>query len=180
MNSQQSLKSNNANKLTLVLFAVYSVALFWILLFKLGVRFSYMENRTVNLVPFNQLFILNGKIDFPEIIMNVVIFVPLGIYAGMLFKKWVFGKNVFFFFLISLMIEGLQYIFSIGAFDITDNITNTLGGIIGWMLFKAIEKIFKSGIKAQKIINAIAAIVTVLMIVFLALLKTNNLGIRYQ
>jgi glycopeptide antibiotics resistance protein len=139
-----------------------------------------MENRTVNLVPFNQLFIVNGKIDFPEIIMNVVIFVPLGIYAGMLFKKWGFGKNVFFFFLISLMLEVLQYIFSIGAFDITDTITNTFGGIIGWMLFKAIEKAFKSSIKAQKIINVIAAIATVLMIVFLILLKTNNLGIRYQ
>lgn len=180
MNLQQYWKSNNHNKLTLVLFAIYSIALFWILLFKLGVRFSYMENRTINLVPFYALFSANDQIDFPEIVMNIVIFVPLGVYAGMVFKKWNFGKNVFFFFVTSLMVEGIQFIFKLGSFDITDIITNTLGGIIGWMLLKAIEKISKSSIEAQKMINIIAAIATLLMIVLLVLLKTNNLGIRYQ
>ena len=68
-----------ANKLTNVLFIIYSIALFWILLFKLGVRFSYMENRQVNLIPFSEALYLNGKMDFGEMIMNVVIFVPLGI-----------------------------------------------------------------------------------------------------
>lgn len=180
MNLQQHWKSNNQNKLTLVLFAIYSIALFWILLFKLGVRFSYMENRTINLVPFYALFSTNDKIDFPEIIMNIVIFVPLGVYAGLVFNKWNFGKNVFFFFLTTLMIESIQFIFKLGSFDITDTITNTAGGIIGWMLLKAIEKIFKSSIEAQKMINIIAAIATLLMIVLLVLLKTDNLGIRYQ
>ena len=72
--------NNSAKKLTIVLFSIYLVALFWILLFKLGVRFSYMENRKVNLIPFESL-ISNGKIGFGEIIMNVIIFLPLGIYA---------------------------------------------------------------------------------------------------
>jgi glycopeptide antibiotics resistance protein len=172
--------NNRGNKLTIVLFVIYLIALFWILLFKLGVRFSYMENRKVNLIPFSEPLILNGKIDFGEIIMNVVIFVPLGIYAGILFKRWIFGKNLFFFFLISLIVEGLQFILRVGAFDITDTITNTLGGIIGLMIFKAIEKVFKNSVKAQKFINIIAAIGTVLMILFLLLLKTNNLWIKYQ
>ena len=92
------------NKLTTVLFIIYLIALFWILLFKLGVRFSYMENRSVNLIPFSEPLISNGKIDFGEIILNVVIFVPLGIYAGVLFKRWTFGKKLFFFFLISLIV----------------------------------------------------------------------------
>jgi glycopeptide antibiotics resistance protein len=172
--------NNSTNKLTIVLFVIYLIALFWILLFKLGVRFSYMENRKVNLIPFSEPLILNGKIDFGEIIMNVVIFVPLGIYAGILFKRWIFGKNLFFFFLISLIVEGLQFILRVGAFDITDTITNTLGGIIGLMIFKAIEKVFKNSVKAQKFINIIAAIGTALMILFLLLLKTNNLWIKYQ
>src|SRR6478609_652170 len=89
-------KDNSTAKLTIVLLVIYLIALFWILLFKLGVRFSYMENRNVNLIPF-------GKIDVAEIILNVVIFVPLGIYAGVLFKRWGFVKKLFFFFLISLM-----------------------------------------------------------------------------
>src|SRR5882757_2210615 len=109
-------KDNNlTDKVTKVLLIIYLVALFWILLFKLGVRFSYMENRSVNLIPFRELF-LNGKIDVAETILNVVIFIPLGIYAGVLFKRWNFGKNVFFFFLLSLFVEALQFIFRVGAF----------------------------------------------------------------
>ena len=139
-----------------------------------------MGNRQVNLIPFNEPLIKNGKIDFGEIIMNVIIFLPLGIYAGILFKKWNFGKNVLFFFLTSLFVEALQFILGAGAFDSTDTITNTIGGIIGLMIFKAIEKVFKNSVKAQKFINITAAIGTVFMILMLLLLKTNNLRIKYQ
>ena len=180
-NGRNNGKDNNiTNKVTTVLFIIYLIALFWILLFKLGVRFSYMGNRSVNLIPFSEPLILNGKIDVGEIILNVVIFVPLGIYAGVLFKRWTFGTKLFFFFLISLMFEGLQFILRVGAFDITDIITNTLGGIIGLMIFKAIEKAFKNSFKAQKFINIIAAIGTVLTILLLLLLKMNMLPVRYQ
>lgn len=165
---------------TIMLFVIYLIALIWILIFKLGVRFSYMENRHVNLIPFRELLGSKGKIDFGEIIMNIVIFVPLGIYAGILFNGWNFKKNLIFIFLISLIVEGFQYILSVGAFDITDTITNTLGGIIGLLIFKAIEKLFKSKIRAQKFINIIAATGTILMALFLILLKTNHLWIRYQ
>ena len=173
MNPNNMKENNKTNKLTNVLFIIYLIALFWILLFKFGVRFSYMENRNVNLIPF-------GKIDVSETILNVVIFVPLGIYAGVLFKRWSFVKKLFFFFLISLMFEGLQFIFRIGAFDITDIITNISGGIIGSLIFEAIEKLFNNSVKSQKFITIIAAVGTVLMISLLLLLKLNMLPIRYQ
>ena len=134
-----------------------------------------MGNRSVNLVPFN-----DGKIDVAEVILNVIIFVPLGIYAGVLFKRWTLGTQLLFFFSISLLFEVLQFILRVGAFDVTDIITNTVGGIIGLMIFKAIEKVFNNNFKVQKFINIIAAIGTVLMISLLALLKMNMLPIRYQ
>ena len=91
---------NNTNKLTNVLFVIYLMALIWILLFKLGVHFTYMGNaRSINLIPFSESLVLNGKIDFTEIIMNVVIFVPLGIYAGILFRRWITGKKTLLLFL---------------------------------------------------------------------------------
>lgn len=77
---------SKADKLTLVLLVIYLIAIVWILLFKLGVRFSYMEHRQVNLIPFKDL-ILNGKTEYDESIMNVIIFLPLGIYTGTLFKN---------------------------------------------------------------------------------------------
>ena len=175
-----SKANKERNRLTTVLFIIYLIALYWILIFKMGVRFSYMGNRRVNLIPFNESLILKGKIDFAELVLNVVIFIPFGIYAGILFERWIFGKKLFFFFLLSLIVEALQFILAVGAFDITDLITNTLGGIIGLMIFKAIERAFNNTIKAQKFINIAAAIGTVFMILLLVLLKMDMLPVKYK
>jgi glycopeptide antibiotics resistance protein len=172
---EQSKVSNVTNRLTAVLFIIYLIALYWILLLKLGVQFSYMGTRRTNLIPFGEPSILTS-----ENILNVVIFVPLGIYAGILFERWVFGKKLLFVFLFSLLVEALQYILRVGAFDVTDIMTNTIGGIIGLLIFKGLEKSFNNSVKAQKFINIIAASGTVLMILLLALLKMNMLPVRYQ
>ncbi len=175
------MKASRTNQLTQVLFTIYLIALVWILIFKLGVHFTYMENeRSINLIPYGEPLFLNGKLDLGEMIMNVVIFLPLGIYAGILFQRYMLGKKLFLFSFISLIIEVLQYIFGIGAFDITDIINNTLGGIIGLMIYTGLEKVFGNSTKTQKIINILATIGTVSMILLLFLLKTNRLGIRYQ
>lgn len=108
-------------------------------------------------------------------IMNVVIFIPLGVYAGILFKRWSIWRRIILFFLISLVCEVSQYILNIGASDITDIINNTLGGIIGLIIYKIIEKLLKNGVKVEKVINIIASIGTILMILFLSLLKINNI-----
>ena len=172
---EKSKVNNVTNRLTTVLFIIYLIALYWILLLKLGVQFSYMANRKANLIPFNEPLILTS-----ENILNVVIFVPLGIYSGILVRRWTFSKKLLFVFLLSLIIEGLQYILRLGAFDVTDIITNTLGGIIGFLIFKGLEKTFNNSVQAQKFINTIAAIGTLLMILLLVLLKMNMLPIRYQ
>jgi glycopeptide antibiotics resistance protein len=164
------------NKLTKILFIIYLIVLFWIIIFKFDIPFSklgYM--RSINLIPFNESLIINGKLDFREIIMNVVIFVPLGIYSSILLKKWTIGKKILLFFLISLICEIFQFILGVGASDITDIINNTLGGIIGLVIYKGIEKISKNGIKAQKFINIIATIGTILMISLLSVLVIYNL-----
>jgi len=138
-----------------------------------------MGNRNVNLVPFGELF-LYGKMNSSQIILNVVIFVPLGIYAGTLFEKWVFGKQLFFFFLISFIVEALQFILAIGAFDMTDVFTNTLGGLMGLLIFKGLKHVFHNSVKAQKFINIIGVIGTIFMILFIVLLKIDMLPIRYK
>ena len=172
---KQSKADTVTNSLTVVLFIIYLIAICWILLFKLGVQFSYMGRRSVNLIPFREPSIVSG-----ENILNIVIFVPLGIYVAMLFKSWTFIKKLLFIFLCSPLIESLQYILRIGAFDVTDIITNTLGGIMGLLMYEVLDKAFTNPANTQKFINLIAAIGTVLMILFLLLLKLNRLPIRYQ
>ena len=113
---------SKTNKLTKVLFVIYLIALLWIIVFKFNVPFSklgYM--RSINLIPFNESLVINGELDFREIIMNVVIFIPLGIYLVILLKKWTIGKKIFLFFLISLICEIFQFILGVGASDITED-----------------------------------------------------------
>ncbi len=162
-------------KWTKVLFVIYLIALFWIIVFKFNAPFSklgYM--RSINLIPFNESLIVNSKLDFREIIM-IVIFIPFGIYSGILFRKWTTGRKIFLFFLISFICEVFQFILGVGASDITDIINNTLGGIIGLIIYKGIGKISKNSINAQKLINIIATIATILMISLLSVLVIYNL-----
>lgn len=172
---EQSKVNNATNRLTTVLFIIYLIAMCWILLFKLGVRFSYMGKRSVNLIPFSEPVILNS-----ENVLNILIFIPLGIYVEILFDRWMFGKKLLLFFLLSLVVEGFQYLLRVGAFDVTDIITNTLGGITGWIIFKAIDITFNNSVRAQKFINIIAATATIIVVLLLVLLKMNMLPVRYQ
>ncbi len=168
------MKSNSSNGLTTVLFIIYLIALCWILLFKLGVEFSYMENRRVNLTPFEPIM------DLREIISNVLIFVPLGIYTGALFERWNFLKWLLFVVLITGIVESLQYVLAIGTFDTTDLITNTFGGIIGLLVFIAIRMACRNHATAQRVINVFAVIGTVLMIGLLVALKMDMLPVKYR
>lgn len=173
-------ESNFADKYTLALFVIYLLVLIWILLLKLGVHFSYMSARHFNLVPFGRAFFSNGQIDLSELVLNVIVFVPVGIYAGTLYKKWNFKTNLLFVFSISLIIESLQFVLKIGAFDITDIITNTSGGIIGLIIYAVIDKLFRNSFRAQVFVNIVATLATAFVIVMLILLKSNLLPIRYQ
>jgi glycopeptide antibiotics resistance protein len=109
-----------------------------------------------------------------------VIFIPLGVYAGVLFQKWTWKNKFLFFFLMSFMFEALQFILRIGAFDITDIITNTSGGIIGLLIYEVVEKLFNNRVRAKNFINVVATIGTIVMVSLLILLKLRMLPIRYQ
>jgi glycopeptide antibiotics resistance protein len=107
--------------------------------------------------------------------MNAVIFIPLGIYLEILFKKYSTGRKIFIVFLISFICEVSQFILGVGASDITDIINNMLGGITGIVIYKVIVKIMKNDVKAQKIINVIATIGTIFMTLLLSVLFIYNL-----
>ncbi len=108
-----------------------------------------------------------------EIILNILIFVPYGVYVSMLKDQWGFPKKVAPAFGTSLAFEALQYVFGIGATDITDLLGNTLGGAAGIMLFWLLSKLLKEN--AVKAVNVIAALGTVIVIGFSLLLVFANM-----
>ena len=167
-------KTNRQKNLTIFLFMVYILLLTWIVLFKLQINFSKLDYmRNINLIPFHQSMIVNGHINLREIIYNVFVFVPMGIYISICKPDWSFLKKIIPSLGISLLFEVLQYIFAIGASDITDIIGNTFGGIIGICIYELFHKIFKD--KTITIINVIASIVSILAISMCAILIFANI-----
>ena len=167
------MKNSRQRNLTRILFAVYILILIWIVLFKMSFSIDELyKNRSINIIPFMGSVIVNGKIDTSEIINNIIVFIPVGIYVCMLKKDWSILKKISVGFFISLGIEVLQFVLAIGATDITDLIGNTLGGIIGIGVFYLFSKVFKN--KTNKIINILASIATILLIGLISILVLAN------
>lgn len=163
-----------SKKITLSLLIVYLLVLTWIIVFKLQFSFSGLPAiRNINLIPFGESVIVNGKISFTEIIQNVLAFIPFGILISVLRDKETFIKKIIPIVLTSLLFEVLQFVFGIGASDITDVINNSLGGIIGIAIAFGISKIFKNSWK--KIINIVSIIFAVILVLFILILVLVNL-----
>ena len=72
-------------RMTQILLLCYLILLTWIILFKLQLPTDgWIEYRSVNLIPFGASVVIDGAIDFREIFNNVWIFLPFGLYLGML------------------------------------------------------------------------------------------------
>ena len=71
-----------------------------------------------------------------------------------------------------ISLELSQYIFCIGASDITDLITNTTGVLVGVGLYYLLKKIFKE--KTNKIILVLASIITILFVSLIVIILVNN------
>jgi len=88
-------------------------------------RYYYLGIRTGNW----HLFILN-------VLGNVCVFVPLGIFLPKLFSKC---QNplltILFSFELSLCVEIIQLITKVGSFDVDDLLLNTLGGLCGFVIY---------------------------------------------
>lgn len=77
--------------------------------------------------------------DRPELlvenIMNVVVFVPVGLLLGIAFKQMTWWKALLIGCSISVTIESLQFFFMRGFSEVDDVMHNTLGCILGYSLW---------------------------------------------
>lgn len=165
------MKSRN-QRMTEGLFLIYFLLLIWIIVFKMEFSiFDINELQSLNLDPYSAPARINGEIVYEEIIFNVLAFLPFGLYLEILVKHWKIYQKVFVFLLVSVSFEIVQYIFAIGASDITDVINNVLGGILGILLFKLLNIFMKNNHRTHKFINIISAGATLLVLIILFVLK---------
>lgn len=150
----------------ILLFTMYLICLFYV------VTFTDASWTTSNFIPFKE--ILRYKFGSPlfikNVIGNILMFVPFGFFLGYFLKikkkRWVIVLVV----VISTIIELLQdYIGRV--FDIDDILLNLVGGMLGYLVYDAFNKI-KRGLpkflKKNFIYNIIVIVLLVLFIVYLS------------
>lgn len=116
-----------------------------------NIRYSIMENKkyglaNISLIPLktikNYLKVLPEFYAIKNLLGNIIPFIPFGYFIPIYIYKYKksFFCVIFSFILLCITIETIQYIFSIGFFDIDDIILNLIGLILGYLIFKIIKK----------------------------------------
>lgn len=164
-----------SRKLTKILFAIYFIAITWIIVFKMAFSLHSLDYaRSINLIPFAASAIANNTMDISEIIWNALIFLPFGMYVGLLLRNRPFGKKLLLFAGTSLIYEALQYILAIGRSDITDLISNCLGGVMGLVLYGLVARLCKTQARTVKLVNTCALVGTLCAAALLGTLLIVN------
>lgn len=90
-------------------------------------------------------FLGQGKVLlFHEVVMNVVVFTPIGLALGLAFRRLKGWQAVLAGLAISVGIELLQWFFRKGFADVDDVIHNVLGcalGCLGWGIVKSARRV---------------------------------------
>ena len=97
------------------------------------------QNGRLNLSPFTDLIRLFNEGDRKSFIYlcggNIVWFVPFGLLFPLLFRRLSMFSVLLSGFLLSLLIEFLQYAFGTGVSEADDLILNTAGVLVGYFLY---------------------------------------------
>lgn len=175
------------NILSIILFCIYILLLIWIVLLKCNIYLSitngYFEFKTLTLkerfdyylIPFID-YINNDStqtfIKFKDGILNVFVFIPLGLYLSFFIKNNKFIKVIFYTFLISLLFEIIQLFSLLGSFQTEDLILNTFSGLLGYIIYKIIYK--EKNIKVLNILSLICIIILTPILIY-GVINTINM-----
>ena len=111
-------------------------------------------------------------IKFKDGILNVFVFIPLGLYLSFFIKKNKFIKVIIYTFLISLLFEIIQLFSLLGSFQTEDLILNMFSGLLGYIIYKIIYK--EKNIKVLNILSLICIIILTPILIY-GVINTINM-----
>ena len=166
----------NGNRRCILLtpFCLYLAVLTWIILFKTLPPAVILAERytapVLNLRPFAIDFSTTDLVrtQFREIRDNILLFVPVGLYLGLLWPEKGWGRKLLFAFGVSFACEAAQYTLRIGSADVTDLITNSAGALLGLALYQLGTKLL--GSRTEKVFTVGALACTFLLLGLMLLL----------
>lgn len=148
-------------------FVLYLALVVWAVLWKLHVPWiGESQGRVIKLVPFVSSA-TNGPSDTFDVVANLALFVPIGVYLGLLARSWAWWAAVTVLAGTSLTLEVLQYTLAIGSTDITDVIVNTSGGVAGLALGRA-----QLGARASEVLGRLCSAGTLLALIVCGIAAT--------
>lgn len=126
-----------------VLFVLYIIFLIYFLCFsewygRVGTTTEYRYN--LELFKEIKRFVnyreeLGSFVVFTNLLGNILIFVPYGFFVAMASRYRGFWKTFFLSFALCFGVEVFQLVTRVGSFDVDDILLNTLGGVIGYIVF---------------------------------------------
>ena len=149
--TNKKLKEELNKPLLLTGFILFIIILIWAVFFKgIGLfsnrdniyRLFYGEYASIieNILDrFLDQFASRNLLSFKTHILNIIMFIPFGIFLPILNNKS-FKHNLLISFFISLFIEVYELIFAVGGFEFLDLLTNCLGYSLGYLLYKYLVK----------------------------------------
>lgn len=152
-------------ELSMLCFIIYILLLYYI------VTFQDNNYGTNNFVPFREIFRYNisSSLFIRNVIGNVLLFVPFGVFVTHYVKNNKIYPTLFLSLLVSCSIEFAQS--SIGrTADIDDVILNTLGGVLGYLIYKFGDKVLDKlpRFMRTQIFLDILSLLLILIIIYLA------------
>ena len=148
---------------------IYLGILIWLVVFKLDfhiLRVFDNQHRSLNLIPFAAPAMSNqGGINYGDMVFNCLFFIPFGLLLNVNFKKPGFLPMLITILVFSISVETIQYIFAIGATDITDVMMNTGGGLLGLIIYILANKFICS----EKLDRFILIVGIFIFVVFLSI-----------
>jgi len=141
-------------------FMLYCVTVFWVTIPFDSLYLSMVSGISplrggVNIIPFHGIFEILQEGIIAVIVLNIlgniIMFLPLGFFLPLLWKKFDSSKTMLIFgILLSSAIETTQS-FSYRGADIDDVLLNTAGALGGYCLYRLINKLFPHFISRFKL-----------------------------
>lgn len=130
--------------------------------------------RPINLIPFHSIAMLffgsagGGRgFAFGNVVGNIILFIPLGIYLPLLKTDKRVWTNLLVVFAVSLFAEVIQGLLGIGTADIDDVILNFMGGLIGIGVYKLFVMVLREEKKVRTAILIPSAVIGLPVIYYL-------------
>lgn len=155
------------------MFVAYLALLTWLVLWKLEIPWiGGASHRVVKLVPFADTAQFGASAP-SEVLANLVVFVPFGVYLGLVAPSWPWWRATGVVAAASLALEAGQFVMATGSSDVTDLIVNTAGGLVGFAVLDLARR--RHGSRATTVAIRLCTAATVLALIAGALLVASPL-----